>query len=135
MVARVAFNLRRAVLMRLDENRLVGEFARKGRSVEGRDTRNRILGLLRVRQRVITGLTAAGEAKASQTEGSAHQHQELASFDGSNRRGTIDELAFGTGPELGRLIALFEAAPIDGVAGLSRGMFKDFLAHRLKSRG
>ena len=100
-VARVAFDFGRAVLMRLDEDRLVGEFAREGGSVVSGDARNRVLGLLGIRERVIAGLTATGKAEAGEAEGSAHEHQELTTLDAGDGGGAFDELAFGAGAELG----------------------------------
>ena len=136
-VARVAFDLGRAVLMRLDEDRLVGELAGEGRGVIRGDAGDGVLRLLGVRKRMVAGLAATGEAEAGQTERSAHEHQELAAFDGGDGGGAVEELALGAGAELGRLVALVEAAPVrrtGRLAGLGRGVFKDFLAHR-KRRG
>ena len=137
-VARVAFDLGRAMLVRLDEDRLVGEFAGEGGSVIRRDAGDRVLGLLGVRERVVARLAATGEAETGEAEGRAHEHQELAALDGGDGGGAVDELAFGAGAELGRLVALVEAAPVRGtgrLAGLGRGVFKDFLAHRKRCGG
>ena len=136
-VARVAFDLGRAVLMRLDEDRLAGEFAGEGRSVVRGDSGDGVLRLLGVRKRMVAGFAATGEAETGEAERSAHEHQELAAFDGGDGGGAVEELALGAGAELGRLVALVEAAPVRGtgrLAGLGRGVFKDFLAHR-KRRG
>ena len=136
-VARIAFDLGRAMLMRLDEDRLVGELPREGRSVIRGDAGDGVLRLLGVGERVVAGLAATGEAEAGETERSAHEHQELAAFDGGDGGGAVEELALGAGAELGRLVALVKAAPVrrtGRLAGLRRGVFEDFLAHR-KRRG
>ena len=125
------------MLVRLDEDRLVGVFSGEGRSVVSGDARDGVLRLLGVRKRVVAGFAATGEAEAGEPERSAHEHQELAAFDGGDGRGAVEELALGAGAELGRLVALVEAAPVrrtGRLAGLGRGVFKDFLAHR-KRRG
>ena len=137
-VARVTFDLGRAVLVRLDEDRLIGELAGERGSVVRGDAGNRVLRLLGVRKRVIAGFAATGETEAGEAEGGAHEHQELTTLNGGDSGGAFDELTFGAGAELGRLVALVEAAPVRGagrLAGLDRGVFKDFLAHRKRSEG
>ena len=132
-VARVTFDLGRAVLVRLDEDWLIGELARERGSVVRGDAGNRVLRLLGVRERVIAGFAATGEAETGEAEGGAHEHQELATLDAGDGGGPFDELAFGAGAELGRLVTLLEAAPVRGtgrLAGLGHGVFENFLAHR-----
>jgi hypothetical protein len=129
-VARIAFDLGRAVLMRLDEDRLAGELAGEGRGVVGGDAGDGVLRLLGVRKRVVAGLAAAGEAESGEAERSAHEHQELAAFDGRDGGGAVEELALGAGAELGRLVALVEAAPVRGtgrLAASAAGCSKTFL--------
>ena len=137
-VARITFDLGRAVLVRLDEDRLIGKLARKRGSVVRGDAGNRVLRLLSVRERVVAGLTATSETETGEAEGRTHEHQELATLDGGDGGGSFDELTFGAGTELGRLITLVETAPVRGagrLAGLDRGVFKDFLAHRKRGGG
>jgi len=137
-VARVAFDLGRAVLVRLDEDRLIGELAGEGGSVIRGDAGNRVLRLLSVRERMVARLAATGETETREAKGRTHEHQELATLDGGDGGGAFDELAFGAGTELGRLVALIETAPVRRtrwLARLDRGVFKDFLAHRKRSGG
>ena len=138
MVARITFDLGRTVLVRLNEDRLISELAGEGGSVVRRDAGNRVLRLLGVRERVVAGLAATGEAETGEAEGSAHEHQELATLDAGDGGGAFDELAFSAGAELGRLVTLLEATPVrrtSRLAGLGHGVFENFLAHRKRVVG